>query len=467
MFMMHKTTNSERGQALVIVALALIGLIAITGLAIDGSMALADRRHAQNAADTAALAAALSYVRECENTGCDTAAEIASAKTALEVDALDRALSNGYTGDLLHSEVEVYTCDDADASCAAPYAGDSNYVQVIIKSHLETTFARMVGIPQLHNTVQAIALADDDDTGPLFDGRAIIALNPGCPSNGSMVLGGNALVSIVGGGLWANADKDCAFACTSSSVVIELTDGGLSSPAESFDKFSPHCQGNFEVSEITYNSSQIPYPPETPDLPVPDECDSSYATPTSYPGEIEDPEDGDSVDASFISPGYYGKFPPAKDPVTNHNLENNIVMLPGIYCVQEIKQTGGILMGDDVTIYVRPENGIGFEGGVTQLKATQTGPFAGYLVVVATNYPGGNPPTCKVNGNSYNIYQGSIFAPFCDVIVNGDSHTPDAGIDAQIIGYNVTINGGAGLTINYDSDENPVIIDPPKIGVVK
>jgi len=463
---MKNSISNERGQALVIVALALIGLIGITGLAIDGSMVLADRRRAQNAADNAAMAAALAYIRECDTSGCDTADEITNAKAALEVDALDRALSNGYVGDLLHSEVEVYTCDDVDASCAAPYAGDSDYVQVIIKSHLDTTFAQIIGIPKMHNTVQAIALADDDDTGPLFDGRAIIALNPDCPSDGSMVLGGNALVSIKGGGVWANANKTCSFACTSSSVEIDITDGGLSSPAMYFDKFSTHCQKSFEDVAITYNDKQIPYPPETPDLPVPDECDASFESPTSYSIEIEDPEDGDTVDASVISPGYYGNFPPDKDLVTDKKLEKNIVMLPGIYCVQEVKQTGDILLGDDVTIYVRPENGISFEGGITQLKATQTGPFAGYLVVVGTNYTG-KPAACKVNGNSYNIFQGSIFAPHCDIVINGDSKTPDAGIDAQIIGYNVTINGGAGLTINYDSEENPVIIDPPKIGVVK
>ena len=50
---------AERGQALVLVALASIGLFAITGLAIDGSAKFSDRRHAQNAADTAAVAGAL------------------------------------------------------------------------------------------------------------------------------------------------------------------------------------------------------------------------------------------------------------------------------------------------------------------------------------------------------------------------------------------------------------------------
>ena len=52
--------NSEKGQALIIIAFLAIALFAFAGLAIDGSMVFSDARHAQNAADTSALAAALS-----------------------------------------------------------------------------------------------------------------------------------------------------------------------------------------------------------------------------------------------------------------------------------------------------------------------------------------------------------------------------------------------------------------------
>jgi hypothetical protein len=50
---------AERGQALILIALAAIGLVAVTALAIDGSAKYSDRRHAQNAADASSLAAAL------------------------------------------------------------------------------------------------------------------------------------------------------------------------------------------------------------------------------------------------------------------------------------------------------------------------------------------------------------------------------------------------------------------------
>ena len=56
MFFSARAHKSERGQMVVIVALALTTLIAMAGLVIDGGMALSNRRQVQNAADSAALA---------------------------------------------------------------------------------------------------------------------------------------------------------------------------------------------------------------------------------------------------------------------------------------------------------------------------------------------------------------------------------------------------------------------------
>ena len=50
--------DGEHGQMIVLFALFLIAIIAMAGLLIDGRMAWANRRQAQTAADTAALAAA-------------------------------------------------------------------------------------------------------------------------------------------------------------------------------------------------------------------------------------------------------------------------------------------------------------------------------------------------------------------------------------------------------------------------
>ena len=54
----RQARRHERGHAVVIVALGAVTLMAITGLAVDGGMAMGAYRHAQNAADAGALAAA-------------------------------------------------------------------------------------------------------------------------------------------------------------------------------------------------------------------------------------------------------------------------------------------------------------------------------------------------------------------------------------------------------------------------
>ena len=81
--MINKST--EKGQALIIIALAAVVLFGFAALAIDGSTAFSDRRHAQNAADTAAMAGALTYARKGN--------DIAAIKDA----ATGRATNNEYT----------------------------------------------------------------------------------------------------------------------------------------------------------------------------------------------------------------------------------------------------------------------------------------------------------------------------------------------------------------------------------
>src|SRR5688500_6558855 len=118
---------NERGQVLVFIALAAVGLFAITALAIDGSAKFSDRRHAQNAADTAAMTAAR---------------ELARGNT-VNWDSIARNIAdqNGYDGNLVSNQVWVYTCSNIPVSSpvnCGPYNGYSNYVQAVITSRVNT-----------------------------------------------------------------------------------------------------------------------------------------------------------------------------------------------------------------------------------------------------------------------------------------------------------------------------------------
>jgi hypothetical protein len=111
----HK--KGERGQAIILIVFSIIGLIGMTSLAIDGGNALIDRRRTETAASAAALTAALTRI------------EGGDWRSA----ALATANANGYNNDGISSVIEMNT-----PPLSGPYAGNSEYIEVIITSNLDT-----------------------------------------------------------------------------------------------------------------------------------------------------------------------------------------------------------------------------------------------------------------------------------------------------------------------------------------
>ncbi len=91
-----KHHSSEKGQALILIALAVIGLVGFSALTIDGGRVLSDKRNAQNAADTSVLSAALAKIQ---------------GKSDYKNYGVTRATSNGYsTGS--NATVEINLCNE-------------------------------------------------------------------------------------------------------------------------------------------------------------------------------------------------------------------------------------------------------------------------------------------------------------------------------------------------------------------
>jgi hypothetical protein len=65
--------NEDRGQAMILFAVALIGLLAFVALVVDTGQLYSERRNAQSAADSTALAAASAYVQVIIASKVDTA----------------------------------------------------------------------------------------------------------------------------------------------------------------------------------------------------------------------------------------------------------------------------------------------------------------------------------------------------------------------------------------------------------
>jgi hypothetical protein len=458
--MMKTKLFNERGQALILIALAAIGLFAIAGLAIDGSVKYADRRHAQNAADAAALAGALA---KAEN----------PPDPLWNILALDRALANGYDDNHVTNEVWVYTCDakpDTSPGDCGHYDGNPNYVQVVIVSNVDTYFARVLGINRTVNSVQAVALAKKG--GVLGDGAMIISYDPdpscggGLGSGGGSVdVSGSSTLYLNGGGIFLNSDETCGYNAPNCPDINITGGAGINSvavsPVDNVDQKEGSCPlppvpENFNVDPII-----IPDEVEWPN--VPPECAMGGA-----PAPVPLGTAPDGKQEYLIKPGFYTDFPQANIvPNSKH-----IYLASGVYCIdppmnQDLSWNSVSFVSlnastdpsknpyyfhnpDGVTLYIRSGGGFKFNiNSPIYLDATTstTSDYQGYLVILEGTHT--SIESCEIEGGAYLDINGMIFAPYCDITVNGQS-APTADINAQIIGWDIKITGNNIINFNYD-----------------
>jgi hypothetical protein len=404
--MKHK--NFEKGQALIVIALAAAVLFGFAALAIDGSMVFSDRRHAQNAADTSALDAALAKTR-----GGNWNAE-----------GLDRAASNSYNNNGTTNFVYIYN-PPVDGN----YAGNTQYIQVKVTSIVSTRFANILGVSQITNKVDAVARSIPSTVSPMFDGNAVVGLAPhDCRA---VMYQGNANTTVVGSGIFVNSD------CASAAFFNHSSAAQLTAP----------CLN--AVGGIVYNPSAINIPG----------CINSGASAYNYPPDnivfpnIVCPA-GTSQDGEYLNPGTYsGQFPP--NGVTHLN--------GGTYCVNgDFRVNGGdTLIGHDVIIIMQSGDVI-FNGGATVQLSGPPGPqsainpFGGLFLYM----PMSNSGTITINGNSDSTFAGTILAPAADISIDG---TGANGLHGQIIGYTVDLAGNSSTSIVYDDSQNWDAPVPPQI----
>jgi hypothetical protein len=409
-----RSHRSPRGQALLLIALGIVALIGLTAITIDGGNAYSEKRHAQNAADTTVLAAALAKVRNEDWHGV----------------GLQRASSNGYDNNGTTNTVVLYNCDDPAASCGF-YQGNPEYVQAIIGATIDTYFAPVVGIRQLHIRVNAVARAAPPKSDQMFNGQAVVGLAPhDCQA---VKYQGNASTSIPYGGIFVNSD------CADSAFFNHSGSAQLSTP-------SLCAVGGIEVDPgalapgtvVTTGCQSVGYPP--PGIIEPDPICTGNAL---------------KVGTTLTAGTFTGTFPPAG--VTN--------LQSGIFCVNGDFDLGSTdsLTGHDVVIRVNGGHDVRWNAGaVVNLTAPTSGPFQGLLLLLPLP---SDPSTCsnstvRLNGHSSSHIVGTIMAMCSDVIVEG---TGSSGIFGQIIGYTVELTGTSNNSIIYDNAQNYDAMQPGSV----
>lgn len=451
---------SERGQAIVLIAFAIVGLVAMTGLAIDGGFAFSDRRHAQNAADAAALSGALRKINAVSDPvgvlGLEegfTPGELALAiKAYVFAGSWEIAELHGFGNDILTNTVTVNMPPEGDG----PYTGNDEYVQVIIETRRDTFFAKIVGIDQTHNRVEAIAKATESIDEPVFGYGPLIQVAPNSGGNsgcdGEFVIGGSGKVIVDGGGIFVNSSSECAF--TQAGCNISLTS---SEPVDDPDPVPVITIGGYNEDDCTDDDVNAVNQPSTDPIIFPDEiyvfdeqppeCSQAHATPVY----------SRSTDITTFTEGRYDEFPPVPREDGDYKLS------AGTYCVSKLKMSSGVMFGDDVFIYVRyvsnVQSPIDITGGDIRLTAkTITDPndpdyiYSGYLMYVEPNFNASAAKSCGLEGSQTSEFWGTIYAPYCDIKITGSTGT-EKGFHSQFVGYTIELSGDGDLWFIYNPEE--------------
>ena len=164
--------QSERGQAIILIAFAIVGLVAMVGLVTDTGILLIEYGKLKRGVDAAAVAAAQQY--RLSGNVLD--------QTALENAAIN-FLQLNQSSDIVEDSVIVHSCEspagDRPALCNPDPVGHPNdnrkLVEVIASKTVHFGFLRVIGINQTTVTANAVGEAATIDLVLVIDTSAAMA----------------------------------------------------------------------------------------------------------------------------------------------------------------------------------------------------------------------------------------------------------------------------------------------------
>ncbi len=430
------THPRERGQALILVTFAAIGLFAFTALAIDGGAVFARKRQAQNAADAAALAGALALSRAND--------PIAAAGSSIQ---------DNHFNDPPANEAAIY-----HPPVDGPYAGQAEYVQVKILSHVTTYFTRVIGRSNVDTTVEAVGHATGSTVVPWHEGDALVSLMPGCKSPGQsddpFVVQGNGDILVHGSGIRVNSD------CTKNA----------------HEAFSQGGNSNVKVDTTVcvYGAARYNNVSPAPKTGCPPSDNSQYQLPNpicKHDGFIADLGGG-----SYMAvPGNYSGPFPGVSPAGTLKLQK------GIYCLHdgfELHGSWNVTSDlENIGVHDSKSEGVFFfvDGGditfngnsYINIHAVDTNDqdFPDEFVNMLFYVPPSNPANIKLTGNNGSLFTGTILAPTASTEILGSNNS--VAYHSQIISYTVKVSGGGTIDITYKENENNQTPSNPAVTLVK
>jgi hypothetical protein len=153
--------QSERGQSIVLIAIVLMGLLAMAGLAVDGGNLFLQRRNAQNASDAASLAGTRQLARAICGEGATDAEVTYAVNQYAELNGVEDPSW------VVASYVNFHE-DELGPIGTGNIPTGATGVTVRVEDQVQTFFIRVVGIDQAEVSARATAM-----TGPALSGGGL------------------------------------------------------------------------------------------------------------------------------------------------------------------------------------------------------------------------------------------------------------------------------------------------------
>jgi hypothetical protein len=424
-----------KGQILVLIAVAMVGILGFMAIAVDGGMVFADRRYSQNVSDAAALAGAADAVQVMEqnridygNFDCSSPALLNAIEAAYS-SAIGSAANNDFIieNNLDNNHGVSVTCQDEDVG---GFKLKYLEITVIVSSKVETTFLQMITQDAITNTVKAISRVRPKS--PLGLGNSLIALDTQCDDG--MEFKGNPMLDISGGGVFSNS-------CIRGVGIPSIT---VHEPEKIY--YVTEFDGSNNPNAV------IEPPPMAAGSTLPKEH-----VPRPNCGSLPNAGSVQVKGNETLSPGAYSNL--------TINAGAHAHLEPGLYCFEnDIKMNGqAIISGNGVTLYLI-NGAFNLNGGAeVNLSAPYGTPdevapaVPGLLIYMAED----NSNSITMVGNAASRYVGTVYAPSGTVEIGGTQSTLKT-LNTQIIGDNVFVHGTADVTIVYRPEDNyqyPAMVD--------
>jgi Flp pilus assembly protein TadG len=434
------------GKTLVTFALLLPLLLGMVGLAIDGGLLLATQRQTQNAADAAALAAAVDLLN---------GAKVSAAQ----------ATGTSYVQTYNNMSNATVTINIPPGS--GPHAGNSQYAEAIVSYPYTTSFIQLLKVNK-NQTVTARAVAGYENVssgegvmtlgtnpqggkGLQISGGASLSVNGGVTVDAT----GQAALSVSGGGTLSAMQVDVAGGTAGSSNVQSYPSGGGPSPlVDNTGVYTPDPYASMAAPTTSTGVTNTFYSYNS--------STNTWSTASSAQNiTISMPSAGTTVN---IPAGIYGAITinGTGGGMVNFQSGGIFVLEGGKSNALDLTASGGTINGNGIMFYDAASNydpvsgtdtgagssqfgGINISASGVNFSSLTSGPYNGFVFFMDRSNNGNSSANISIQGGSGGAtVTGITYAPSAALSIAGSGTW-----NSEFIVNSMSISGQGTVTIQY------------------